>query len=75
VRLDPGYVLTATLAGALLVEQLGKKPPEMVRVVVTLATAVSFAVAVYQAFQPDSLVTVNDVPTVPNWQPAGTLTY
>lgn len=70
MRLDPGYMLTAVLAGAMLVEQMGRKPPEIVRVVVTVATAVSFAVAVYKSFAPDPIVTVEDVPTPVGFLPA-----
>lgn len=50
MRIDEGALLTAILAGALLSQQLGRRPPPVVRVVVAIATAVSFVVALRAAF-------------------------
>jgi hypothetical protein len=72
MRIDENALLTAILAGALLAQQLGRRPPPVVRVIVTLATAVSFAMALRAAFPTapalpmgEKLVPSNTLPALP----------
>jgi hypothetical protein len=73
MRIDENALLTAILAGALLAQQLGRKPPPVVRVIVTLATAVSFAMALRAAFPTapaalpttEKLIPSNPLPALP----------
>lgn len=51
-RLNENALLTAALAAAVLLPQLGKRPPKWLQLGVTLATGVTLLIALHNAIKP-----------------------